>query len=142
MMRRAPTTMVRAPQRCWKRRGFCPHKYPATLVYAVLTGEEQGLYGGTVLAHYAASHHWNVEADLNNDIIGNSHGGDGTVDANHVRVFSEGTAIWKATPRREAYATMAARSTAPRAIWRASWRCWRPAICTDFSPRLVYRTDR
>ncbi len=55
------------------------HKFPATLVYAVLTGEEQGLYGGTVLAHYARNHHWNVEVDLNNDIIGNSHGGDGAV---------------------------------------------------------------
>ena len=67
------------------------HKFPTTLVYAVLTGEEQGLYGGTVLAHYARDHHWNVEADLNNDIIGNSLGGDGVVDKTHVRVFSEGT---------------------------------------------------
>src|SRR6185437_11113137 len=65
------------------------HKFPATLVYAVLTGEEQGLYGGTVLAHYATNQHWQVEADLNNDIVGNGHGGDGTVDTNHVRIYSE-----------------------------------------------------
>ena len=67
------------------------HKFPATLVYAVLSGEEQGLYGGTVLAHYARDQHWQVEASLNNDIVGNIRGDNGAVDADHVRVFSEGT---------------------------------------------------
>src|SRR5205823_1820104 len=67
------------------------HKFPATIVYAVLEGEEQGLYGGKTLADYAKAHGWKVEADLNNDIVGNTHGASGVVDATHVRVFSEGT---------------------------------------------------
>ena len=67
------------------------HKFPATIVYAVLEGEEQGLYGGKVLANYAKAHGWKVEADLNNDIVGNTHGSSGAVDRTHVRVFSEGT---------------------------------------------------
>lgn len=67
------------------------HKFPATIVYAVLEGEEQGLYGGKVLANYAKSRGWRVEADLNNDIVGNVHGASGVVDRTHVRVFSEGT---------------------------------------------------
>jgi hypothetical protein len=67
------------------------HKFPATIVYAVLEGEEQGLYGGKVLAAYAKSRGWRVEADLNNDIVGNTHGASGVVDRAHVRVFSEGT---------------------------------------------------
>src|SRR5262245_8062189 len=67
------------------------HRFAATLVYAVLSGEEQGLYGGGVLAHYARDRNWRVEADLNNDIIGNSQGISGVVDTTHVRVFSEGT---------------------------------------------------
>jgi hypothetical protein len=66
-------------------------KFPATIVYAVLSGEEQGLYGGKVLADYAKAHHWRVEAVLNNDIVGNTHGLDGKVDDQRVRVFSEGT---------------------------------------------------
>ena len=45
---------------------------PGTLVFAVLSGEEQGLYGGKVLADYAKAQGWRVEADLNNDIVGNS----------------------------------------------------------------------
>ena len=67
------------------------HRFPATIVYAVLSGEEQGLYGGKVLADFAKAKGWQVEAVLNNDIIGNSHGMDGLVDDKSVRVFSEGT---------------------------------------------------
>ena len=67
------------------------HKFPATLVFAVLEGEEQGLYGGKVLAAYAKEHGWRVEADLNNDIVGNTHGMSGVHNDRQVRVFSEGT---------------------------------------------------
>jgi hypothetical protein len=67
------------------------HRFPATLVYAALSGEEQGLYGGAILARYAREHGWRVEAVLNNDIIGNTEGQSGVRDNTHVRVFSEGT---------------------------------------------------
>jgi hypothetical protein len=67
------------------------YKFPATLVFAVLSGEEQGLNGGHVLANYAVAHNWKVEADLNNDIVGNTEGMSGVRDNSHVRVFSEGT---------------------------------------------------
>src|SRR6476469_7924738 len=66
------------------------HKFPGTIVYAALMGEEQGLYGGKVMAAYAKAQGWNVIANLNNDIIGNSCGSDGLCDSTHVRVFSEG----------------------------------------------------
>ena len=66
------------------------HKFPGTIVYATLMGEEQGLYGGKTLANYAKAQGWNVVAVLNNDIIGNSCGSDGVCDSTHVRVFSEG----------------------------------------------------
>ena len=66
------------------------HKFTGTIVYAVLMGEEQGLLGGKVLADYAKAQGWNVVANLNNDIIGNSCGSDGVCDTKVVRVFSEG----------------------------------------------------
>jgi hypothetical protein len=44
-----------------------------------------------VLADYAKARGWKVEADLNNDIVGNSHGQDGVDDNSVIRVFSEGT---------------------------------------------------
>jgi hypothetical protein len=65
-------------------------KFPVTIVYAVLSGEEQGLLGGKIMADYAKAQGWDVVANLNNDIIGNSCGSDGLCDSAHVRVFSEG----------------------------------------------------
>jgi acetylornithine deacetylase/succinyl-diaminopimelate desuccinylase-like protein len=66
------------------------HKFPYTIVYAALSGEEQGLLGGKILADYARAQGWEVLANLNNDIIGNSCGSDRVCDSAHVRVFSEG----------------------------------------------------
>jgi hypothetical protein len=67
------------------------HRFAATIVYGVLSGEEQGLYGGKVLADYAKAQGWHVEADLNNDIVGGTRGINGVIDNTRVRVFSEGT---------------------------------------------------
>ena len=66
------------------------HKFPGTIVYAALSGEEQGLLGGKILADHAKAKGWNVIANLNNDIIGNSCGFDGVCNDKLVRVFSEG----------------------------------------------------
>jgi hypothetical protein len=71
-------------------RALSQTKFPGTIVYALLSGEEQGLYGGKVMADYAKAQGWNVIANLNNDIIGNSCGSDGVCNARQVRVFSEG----------------------------------------------------
>jgi Zn-dependent M28 family amino/carboxypeptidase len=66
-------------------------KFPATIIYAVLSGEEQGLLGGKILAETAKARGWQIEAVLNNDIVGNSTGSSGEKDDRTVRVFSEGT---------------------------------------------------
>lgn len=71
-------------------RALSQHEYPTTIVYALLMGEEQGLYGGNLLADYATEQGWTVKAVLNNDVVGGSCGSDGVCDDSHVRVFSEG----------------------------------------------------
>lgn len=65
-------------------------KHRATIVYALLSGEEQGLWGGELLARTAKARGWHVSAMLNNDIVGNTTGTDGRIVADRVRVFSEG----------------------------------------------------
>lgn len=65
-------------------------KHRATIVYALLSGEEQGLLGGQLLARTARARGWQVSAMLNNDIVGNTKGLDGRVVDTVVRVFSEG----------------------------------------------------
>jgi acetylornithine deacetylase/succinyl-diaminopimelate desuccinylase-like protein len=118
------------------------HKFPATLVYAVLTGEEQGLYGGTVLAHYATAQQWQVEADLNNDIIGNGHGGDGSVDLTHVRVFSEGPRDLESAAGVRGVRYNGGEIDSPARNLARFIATLAPRYLTDFNARLVYRTDR
>ena len=65
-------------------------KFAATIVYVAFSGEEQGLLGATLLAETAKARGWQVDAMLNNDIVGNSVGQDGLRVADRVRVFSEG----------------------------------------------------
>ena len=62
----------------------------ATIVFALLSGEEQGLMGGRLLAETAKERGWKVSAMLNNDIVGGTVGTDGRKVDNVVRVFSEG----------------------------------------------------
>jgi len=67
------------------------YEFPGTIVYAALSGEEQGLFGGEILARWALEQGWRVKAVLNNDMIGNIAGINGVIDNSVARVFSEGT---------------------------------------------------
>jgi len=69
------------------------YEFPGTIVYAALSGEEQGLFGGKILAAHAQEQGWRIEAVLNNDMIGNISGIDGVVDNHTARVFAEGTRV-------------------------------------------------
>ncbi|MEG3158027.1 M28 family metallopeptidase [Lysobacter zhanggongensis] len=69
------------------------HRFNGTIVYAALAGEEQGLFGGRILADHAKAGGWRIEAVLNNDMIGNIAGINGVVDNTTARVFSEGTRV-------------------------------------------------
>lgn len=66
------------------------YRFPASVAYVALAGEEQGLFGGRTLARRAQDEGWRLEAVLNNDMIGNIHGIDGVIDNSTVRVFSDG----------------------------------------------------
>src|SRR5580700_4888273 len=63
-------------------------KFPATIIFLTVAGEEQGLNGSHHFAKLAKDQGWNIEAVLNNDIVG----GDKSAEQDHsvVRVFSEG----------------------------------------------------
>ncbi|MBL4620564.1 MAG: M28 family metallopeptidase [Marinicaulis sp.] len=66
-------------------------RFAGTIVYAALSGEEQGLFGGKIVAAHALEQGWRIKAVLNNDMIGNIEGVDGVIDNSTARVFSEGT---------------------------------------------------
>lgn len=65
--------------------------FPATIIFVAVSGEEQGLLGADHLADTARKLNWNIEAMLNNDIMGSNHSNETNIIENtKVRVFSEG----------------------------------------------------
>lgn len=118
-------------------------KHAATIVYAVLSGEEQGLWGGKLLADTAKAKGWRVAAMLNNDIVGNIVGQDGRVVADRVRVFSEGL------PAAEDLAALKARRNSggeddspSRALAKAVGRLAKATPAIGLEAMLVRRPDR
>lgn len=67
------------------------YEFPSSIIYAGLSGEEQGLFGGQIVADYALEQGWRIKAVLNNDMIGNIKGINGVINNTTARVFSEGT---------------------------------------------------
>jgi hypothetical protein len=72
-------------------RVMAKRSFPATIIFMAVVGEEQGLDGSGNVAKRAKAEKWNIDAMLNNDIVGNTHGMDNDLkDNTHVRVFSDG----------------------------------------------------
>lgn len=65
------------------------YKFPSSVIFAGLSGEEQGLYGGKYMAEMAKEQGWDILGVLNNDMIGNIEGVDGVIDNRSFRIFSE-----------------------------------------------------
>ncbi|QKE83795.1 M20/M25/M40 family metallo-hydrolase [Arthrobacter sp. NEB 688] len=66
------------------------HRPAATIVFAAVAGEEQGLYGSTYLAESFRAAGTDVQAMFTNDIVGSPTADDGTRDPRSLRLFAEG----------------------------------------------------
>ena len=65
--------------------------FPATIIFVAVSGEEQGLLGASYLSEKAKKGNWNIEALLNNDIMGSNNSNEtNIIDNTKIRVFSEG----------------------------------------------------
>ncbi len=72
-------------------RVMAKRKFPATVIFMAVPGEEQGLSGSGHVAQRAKTEGWNIDAMLNNDIVGNTYGMEtGLKDNRSLRVFSDG----------------------------------------------------
>lgn len=65
------------------------YEFENSIIFAGLSGEEQGLYGGRHMAEMANQKGWEIIGVLNNDMIGNIEGVDGVIDNRSFRIFSE-----------------------------------------------------
>lgn len=70
------------------------HSFPATILFVNVAGEEQGLLGANYMAGKAKKEGWNIEAVLNNDIMGSNNSSEtNIIDNTRIRVFSEGLSV-------------------------------------------------
>ncbi|RYY38769.1 MAG: M20/M25/M40 family metallo-hydrolase [Chitinophagaceae bacterium] len=69
-------------------------KFPATIFFVAVAGEEQSLLGSTYLANKAKAANWNIDAVLNNDIMGSNNSNEtAIIDNTKLRVFSEAFSV-------------------------------------------------
>ncbi len=67
------------------------HSFPATIIFVAVSGEEQGLLGANFMSEKAKKEGWDIEAVLNNDIMGSNNSNETNIINNtKIRVFSEG----------------------------------------------------
>ncbi|MDW7692558.1 M28 family peptidase [Flammeovirgaceae bacterium SG7u.111] len=69
------------------------YDFESSIIFAGLSGEEQGLFGGKYMAEFAKKEGWEIIGVLNNDMIGNIEGVNGVIDNRSFRIFSEPTPV-------------------------------------------------
>jgi hypothetical protein len=113
-----------------------------TVVYAALAGEEQGLFGGQILARHVKARGWRIEGVLNNDIIGNTRGVNGVAENSTARVFGPGipTGAPEAELRRYLYSG-GELDTPSRELMRYVERA-AAIYVPNLDVRMIYRLDR
>ncbi|WND03833.1 M28 family metallopeptidase [Temperatibacter marinus] len=123
-------------------RVLCHHDFAGTIVYAGLSGEEQGLFGGKSVARHAKEKGWRFMGVINNDMIGNSEGINGVKNNTTARVFSEGTRAMETSQEARSRRFLGGEVDSPsRNIARLVDR-----LADDYIPNLdvmmIYRLDR
>ena len=119
-------------------------RYPtdATIAFVAVAGEEQGLYGGEIVARHAQREGWNVEAVINTDMIGNIEGITGVIDNSTARVFAPGLPVTTSEAElRRILSTGGELDTPARQLARYIAR-----VANEYLPNLeveiIYRLDR
>ncbi len=118
------------------------HQPDASIVYADLSSEEQGLQGGEILAKVAKQENWRLEAVINNDMVGNTQGINGVTENTTARVFAPGLpASTTAAELRRVLTTGGELDTPSRQLARYIDR-----VADTYFPNLdveiIYRLDR
>lgn len=123
-------------------------RFPASLVFVAVAGEEQGLVGSAHLAHVAKEQGWQLEAVLNNDIVGgNTTPGDTLQLKDRVRVFSEGVPVAATPEQARRIRALGAENDSPsrqiaRFIDETAQSYFPPSSAAPFTAFLVSRPDR
>jgi hypothetical protein len=119
-------------------RAMAPYRFEATLVFAAVSGEEQGLLGSQALVERLKGAR--VEAMFTNDIVGNSRAASGRADTARVRVFSAGLPHDPAL--RDELLAIGGESDGPSRQLARAVREAAASYVSGFEALLVHRLDR
>jgi hypothetical protein len=115
-------------------------KFPATIIFLAVAGEEQGLNGSQHFAKMAKEQGWDIEAVLNNDIVGGDRNSE--QDPSRVRVFSEGVPLAATDAELRSIPNLGGESDSrSRQLARYIAEVGR-SYETGVTPWLVFRLDR
>ena len=118
------------------------YSFENSIIYAGLSGEEQGLFGGKGLATYAKEKGWEIIGILNNDMIGNIKGVDGVIDNRTFRIFSEPVPITETEKDRKSRRFYGGEVDG---ISRQLARYVHKTVehyMPEMNPKMIYRLDR
>ena len=117
------------------------HKFPSTIIFLTVAGEEQGLNGARHFAKMAKAEGWNIQGVLNNDIVGGNKAKD--QDPAIVRVFSEGTPMAATEAElRNIRANSLENDSASRQLARYARETGQKYVAAPFQAKLIFRRDR
>lgn len=118
------------------------YSFENSIVYAGLSGEEQGLFGGRGLAQYIKGNNWELIGIMNNDMIGNIKGVDGVASNRDFRIFSEPVPPEESDRIRRARRFYGGEVDGiSRQLARYVYRATRTYM-PEMNPMLIYRLDR
>ncbi|HEY5427351.1 MAG TPA: M20/M25/M40 family metallo-hydrolase [Candidatus Tumulicola sp.] len=120
-------------------RVMAPAHFHGTIVFACFDGEELGLWGSNHYAKQLAARHAPVLAVLNNDIVGDSVGGDGASEPDVVRVFSQALPAGASIDRTNLVGSENDSPSRELSRFAASVV---PAYVASFTVRQIFRADR
>lgn len=121
------------------------HRFPATIIFLTVAGEEQGLYGSAHFAKMSQAVGWDIEGVLNNDIVGGDRTpGETGQDPHIVRVFSEGIASTASADEVRRIRSLGGENDGPsRQLARyVAQIATQYLSAADFRAMLVFRHDR
>ncbi len=118
------------------------YKFPVSIIYVGLSGEEQGLYGGRYMAKVAKEQGWDIIGVLNNDMIGNIQGIDGVIDNSTFRVFSEAISMETTEHERKRMRYFGGEIDGPSRQLARYIDKLTDAYMTNLDAIMIYRLDR
>lgn len=116
-------------------------RFPATIIFLAVAGEEQGLNGARHFAKMAKAEGWNIVGVLNNDIVGGNKSKE--QDPAIVRVFSEGIPLAATEAELRNIRNLALESDSPsRQLARYVRETGARYVAAPFQAKMIFRRDR